>query len=161
MSVEKKKQMGVLGLVVVLVVLLLGSVLFAGAVSGWFDGVGVTLDPEYLGEGGMVELAADDYEGLVGAQKSFVVFVDQGGCTTADRLREYVSNWANEKGIKVQRMMFADMKETSMHEKVKYYPSVVVVSKGEVVGFLRADAEEDAEAYNNYEAFKGWIGRYL
>ena len=77
-----------------------------------------------------------------------MVFVDQGGCKTADNLRGFVLDYAKEKGLKVYRLFFGDMKETSMHDKVKYYPSVVMVSKGRIVGFLRADSDEDAVVYN-------------
>ena len=75
MSAEKKKQMGVLGLVIALVVVLFGGVLFVGAVSGWFDGTGVVLDAEYkCGEtcdGELIDLTASGYEELVGSGASF------------------------------------------------------------------------------------------
>ena len=159
---DKNKHGGVLGLIVALVVVLIGGVVFVGAVSGWFDDPKITLDSEYYGEGAeFMELTAGEYEGLVGAKKSFLVFVDQGGCTTADRLREYVTQYMTETGILVYRMMFAEVKESSLHSEVKYYPSVAVISKGKVVGYLRADADEDAEAYNSYDAFKEWISKYL
>ena len=166
MGKEKKKQMGVLGLVVALVVVLFGGVLFMGAVSGWFnDPSQVKLDAEYVcGEecdGGMMELDAAGYEELAKKGGSFVVFVDQEGCTTADRLREYVTDWSLSAGVKVYRMMFSEVKEASLHEVVKYYPSVAVVSRGVVVGALKADSDEDAGAYNDYEDFKGWIGEWL
>lgn len=162
MGVEKKKQMGVLGLVIALVVVLFGSVLFMGAVSGWFDGQKVTLDPEYIGaEADFMELDAAGYDALVAAGKSFVVFVDQDGCTTADRLRGFVSDYAAEVGIKVYRMMFSEVKKTSLHDNVKFYPSVAMVSRGKVVGALRADSDEDAAAYNDYDAFRKWVRKYL
>lgn len=162
MGAEKKKQVGVLGLVIALVVVLFGSVLFVGAASGWFDDAKVTLDAEYYGEfGDFMELDAAGYEALVAEKKSFVVFVDQGGCTTADRLRGYVSEWASTAGVRVYRMMFSEVKESSLHEYVKYYPSFAVVSRGAVAGFLRADADEDAAAYNDYGEFVGWVGKYL
>ncbi len=161
MSAEKKKQRNVLGLVVALVVVLLGGVVFMGAVSGWFGSEPVTLDAEYYcGEdcdGEMMDLSGAEYEELVAEGKSFVVFIDQGGCTTADRLRGYVRDWGVSVGVKVYRMMFEDERETSLHDYVKYYPSVVVVSKGKVVAWLRADSDEDAEEYNDYEAFRGWM----
>ena len=161
MSAEKKKQRNVLGLVVALVVVLLGGVLFVGAVSGWFSNDMVMLDEEYYcGEncdGEMAELSGAKYEQLVADGKSFVVFIDQSGCTTADRLKEYMKDYALEAGVKVYRMMFADARETSLHEYVKYYPSVVVVSKGKVTAWLRADSDEDADYYNDYEAFEGWM----
>ena len=80
---------------------------------------------------------------------------------TADRLRGFVQDYAKEKGVKVYRMMFDEVKESSLHEQVKYYPSVAVLSKGKVAGWLRADADEDASAYNDFEAFKEWIDKYL
>lgn len=162
MSKDKKRQLGVLGLVVALVVVLFGGVLFVGAASGWFDDLKVKLDAEYYADGAeFMELTAGEYEGLVEAKKSFVVFVDQDGCTTADRLREYVTRYMTETGILVYRMMFAEVKESSLHEKVKYYPSVVVVSKGKIVAYLRADEDADAGEYNNYDEFKDWMSRYL
>ena len=162
-AVEKKKQKSVLGLIVALVVVLVGSVLFMGAVSGWFDDAKVSLDLDSLCEGGceMVDLTGAEYEGMVDNGKSFVVFVDQSGCTTADKLRGFTMNWARENGVKVYKMMFSDARKTSLHEYVKYYPSVVVVSKGKPVAWLRADEDEDSDAYNKEEAFRGWISRWL
>ena len=162
MSKEKKQQLGVLGLVVALIVVLFGGVLFVGAASGWFDDPKVKLDAEYYADGAeFMELTAGEYEGLVEAKKSFVVMVDQGGCTTADRLREYVTRYMTETGILVYRMMFAEVKESSLHEKVKYYPSVAVVEKGVVRGYLRADSDDDAGAYNDYDTFEKWMKRIL
>lgn len=165
MSAEKKKQLSVLGLVVALVAVLFGSLLFVGAVAGWFDDPKVVLDTEYVcGEecsADFMELSAEEYDRLIAERKSFVVLVDQDGCTTADRLRGYAQDFAREAGVKVYRMMFADLKETSLHSEVKYYPSVVIVDKGAVRGFLRADSDEDAEMYNDYNVFTGWMQRYL
>ena len=161
----KLARLKVWQLVVLLVAVIGGTVLFLGAVGGWFGGSKVTLDAEYYcGEecdGEMMELSGVKYEELVRNGGSFVVFVDQSGCTTAERLRGYVADYAREIGVKVYRMMFSEMKETSLHDFVKYYPSVAVVSRGRVVGYLRADSDEDADIYNSYEIFKRWIKRYL
>ena len=158
----KKKNRKILPLVMALIIVVLGSILFVGAASGWFDNHKVKLDAEYYADGAeFMELTVGEYEGLIEAKKSFVVMVDQSGCTTADRLREYVTRYMTETGILVYRMMFAEVKESSLHEKVKYYPSVAVVSKGKVVVFLGADDDADADKYNYYDAFKAWIGKYL
>ena len=47
MSAEKKKQMGVLGLIICVLVTLIGSLLVVGAVSGWFDEPKVIIGEEY------------------------------------------------------------------------------------------------------------------
>lgn len=161
MSAEKKRQKGVLGLIIALVAILTFSVVFVGAVGGWFSDPKVKLSEEYYGDYSMTDLTGEEYERLVEEGKSFVVFVDQGGCTTADRLRGFVEKWATDAGVRVYRMMFADMKEASLHDSVKYYPSFVVVSKGKPHAWLRADADEDADAYNDYDAFVRWVGERL
>lgn len=160
---EGLARMRVWQLVMLLVVVVVGTVLLVGAVSGWFGGSKVVLDSESLCEGGceMVDLTREAYEGMVSDGKSFVMFVDQSGCTTADKLRGFTVNWAREKGVKVYKMMFSDAKKTSLHDYVKYYPSVVVVSKGKPVVWLRADEDEDSDAYNKEEAFVEWISGWL
>lgn len=152
-------------LIVLLVVVVGGTVLFVGAASGWFGSSKVVLDAEYYCgdscDGEMMELTGAEYEELIREGGSFVVFVDQSGCTTADRIREYMTDYALETGVRVYRMMFSEARDTSLHDHVKYYPSVVIVSRGRVVGCLRADSDEDADIYNDYDVFKEWMGRYL
>lgn len=142
-----------------------GATLFVVGVSGGFGNLRAVIDAEYVCsdncENRYMELSSSEYEKLVAEKKSFVVLVDKGGCNTADRLREFVNNWATKNELKVYKMDFSDMKETSLHDTVKYYPSVAVVSKGKVVGYMRADSDDDAPAYNEYEAFVKWIENYL
>ena len=158
MGKDKKKQLGVLGLIIALIVVLFGGLIFMGAVAGWFDDPKVMIDEEYLNEQPVLKDAKpEDYNSFIDAKSSFIVFVDQDGCTTADRLRGYMNDYINEKGVTAYRMMFEDMKETSLHDFVKYYPSVAIINKGEVKYYLRADSDEDAEMYNDYNVFKNWM----
>lgn len=152
-------------LILLLIVVVGGIVIFVGAVSGWFGDSKVVLDVDYhCGEscnGEMMELTGAKYEELIQNGGSFVVFVDQSGCTTADRLRGYMTDYTIDNGIKAYRMMFSEARETSLHDYVKYYPSVVIVSRGQVMSYLRADSDDDADYYNEYESFKRWADRYL
>jgi hypothetical protein len=70
-------------------------------------------------------------------------------------------NYGGATGVKAYRMMFSDVRNSSLHDYVKYYPSVVVVSRGKPIVWLRADADEDSDAYNDEEAFKKWLSKYL
>ena len=158
MGKDKKKQLGVLGLIIALIVVLFGGLIFMGAVAGWFDDPKVMIGEEYVSEQPVLKDAKpEDYNSFVDAKSSFIVFVEQDGCTTADRLRGYMNDYINEKGVTAYRMMFEDMKETSLHDFVKYYPSVAIINKGEVKYYLRADSDEDAEMYNDYNVFKNWM----
>lgn len=152
-------------LILGLVMIVTGSILFALAVSGVFDPLETELDAEYYCEGTceeeFTELSKEDYEDLIKKKKSFVIFVDQSGCDGADRLRKFSSDYFSENGVKIYKMMFADLKETTLHEKVKYYPSLVVIRKGNVRAFLRADSDEDVDAFNQYGSFIDWVNQHV
>lgn len=163
---NKKQCRQIAGLIITLMVVLVGGVVFMGAVSGWFGGPKVAIDDEYYCEGegcagNFIDLTIEEFNNLVGAKKSFVIFVDKNGCTTADKMRGFITDTMKEKGMKIFRMDWEDMKETSVYELVKYYPSVVIVSKGKVFKFLRADSDEDVGAYENGEDFKRWLEQYI
>lgn len=159
------KNLKVWQLVVGLLFVVLGSVMFILAVSGVFNSPKAEISAEYLcGEdcdGEYMELSSTEYDNLIDEKKSFIVLVDQDGCTTADRLEGFVRDFAISRGLKVFKMMYSDMRKTSLYDFVKYYPSVAVISNGKVIGYLRADEDEDAPAYNNYDDFLTWVQKYL
>lgn len=159
------KNLKVWQLIVGLILVVGGTVVFILAVSGVFSSPRAEISEEYLcGEscdGEYTELTPEEYEKLIEEKKSFVIFVDQGGCTTADRLEGYVSDWSKERGLKVFKIMFEQMKKTSLFDFVKFYPSVAVISRGKPIGWLRADEDADSDAYNNYDAYKTWVNKYL
>ena len=148
-------------LVMLLIVIVGGGVLFIGLMAGWFDSKKVVIDEEMFCktecDNYLVDIDVSSYEELVKEKKSFILLIDQNGCDTADRVRSFIGDYAKEHGMKVYRMMFSDMKETTLHDIVKYYPSVVLVSKGSPMAWLKADENNDSDKYNNYEVFRGWI----
>ena len=158
---KEEKRATILALIVGGALIL--AVVALGVRDGWFKGGGkVVLSEEFYGKFTDYEsLSVEEYEDLIKNNKTFVVFVDQGGCETATTLRGFVRDWAIEAKVKVRRIAFSKMKETSMYRVVKYYPSVVVIEKGKVRTFLRADSGEDADKYNDYNAFKSWIEQYI
>lgn len=162
----QKKGKKIWALVLALLAVVCGSVLFVGAVSGWFNGsVIAEVDSEYYCDNKchleLKDVSIDEYNQMISDEKSFVVVVDQGGCTTADRIKEYAERYSNGRRFQVFKIMYSGIKETNLSEKVKYYPSVAVISKGKVITALRADSDEDAPIYNNYEDFENWLNRFV
>ena len=121
------------------------------------------LTPVSVGEA--VGIKAGQYDAMTAEGRSFLLLVDQEGCTTGTRLAEYLARFvasdARESGGYYYRLMFDELKKTGLYSEVKYYPSVVVVREGAPVAWLRADADEDAAAYNDYGAFSEWLGGSL
>lgn len=166
-NIDKKnnKRRSIILLIIGLVLVVGLSIVFVGAVGGWFSSISVVLDEEYICEdeceNELINISAAKYENLIRDGKSFVVFVDQDGCIMANMVRGFVQDYSEEKGIKMLRIMFEEMKQTSLYNNVDFYPSVVIISKGKVIDWLRSDSDEDTSAYNDYDEFKAWTDGYL
>lgn len=167
MAVKDRRKIWFLVMVLVFVVIF--NVTLVGAINGWFGTGKVTIDKEYTCQCGdncicsldYDLLTVEEYEKMAEAGKSFVVFIDQGGCATADDLEGYADEYAGKHGIKIFRMVYEDVKESSLGDSVKYYPSVAIVSRGQPFVWLRADSDEDAPAYNSYEEFEKWMDSWV
>ena len=158
---KKKKTNLYCFLIPAFVAILIGVFFVIGITRGWFDDPKVVVSSEYLGESGLEDITVEEYDEMVKEKKSFILLIDQNGCITAERLRAYVIDFAKENEMKVFRMFFYDMKKTNLNNTIKYYPSVVIIDNGKLRGYMRADANEDADAYNDYEDFKTWMKKYL
>lgn len=158
---RRKKQKSTLGLVIALTVVVLGGVLFVGAVSGWFYSGKVKIDEEFRDDAGLKDISVEEYEGLVDNKKSFVVLVDQDGCDVANKMRDSATKYSEEHNINIYRIMFEEMKNTSLHDRVKYYPSVAIVGEGRVAAYLKADSDDDAKMYNDYDEFEVWMNNNI
>lgn len=119
------------------------------------------LDSDQFGSAEFIDISGEDYEKLLSDKKSFLVFVDQDGCITARGLEERLGQISKEKNLKIYHIMFSDARNTSMHENVKHYPSVVIIDKGKMAAWLKADADEDKERYNSLESLEQWLNNYI
>ena len=112
-------------------------------------------------EGNFINVDSIGYENLILNQKSFIVIVDQTACVTGDRLRGFIDDYVGDSGLKVYRIMFEDMKQTSLYDKITYYPSVAIISEGKMVAWLDAESNEDKPMYDEYESFVAWLNKYI
>ena len=107
---EKQEKRNRILVILVGIVLVFAAVVFAIRDGNIFGGGKVILSEEYVGEFKEYnDLSAEEYENLIGEEKSFVLFVDQNGCNTAVILKGFVEDWAREAGVKVQKIMFSEM----------------------------------------------------
>ena len=120
-----------------------------------------SLDPDQLGSTEYIDITGEEYEKLLNEKKSFLVFVDQSGCITAEGLRKNLEEIQKERNFKVYRIMFSDARETSMSDYVKFYPSLVIVEQGEIKSWLKADSDEDTERYKTKVDLEDWLNKYI
>ncbi|MDO4967287.1 MAG: hypothetical protein Q4E70_00760 [Candidatus Saccharibacteria bacterium] len=125
----------------------------------------VVLDSEYVGTDGkqieMTEISEDVsgvLEGLISEKKSFVVYVSLPVCSgvTAE-FKEHVLKFQKENKLSFYYLTSDYVKDTSIYNSIKYFPSVIIYNKGEMVNFLRFDSDEDKGFYSSYDGFSKWF----
>jgi hypothetical protein len=119
------------------------------------------LSPEYYGSSEQIELTNAEYDQLVEAKKSFVVFIDLGNCVTANEISGYIQQIADEHQVQFYHIMADDAKEGSLHESVKFYPSVALVKEGKIAEFIHADEEEYSSMYHSQTDLNNWFNQYI
>ena len=153
-----KKKALIAGSACIAIVAIAGAAILFSANS---DPSTFRLEDEYYAQSESMDINKDDYEKLISENKTFVVMIDKPGCVTTKAMRENMANFPEDTQFKYYHMMWDDVKESSLHEYVKYTPSVAIIYRGKVKAFLKADSDDDAAYYNDAEALKNWIRSYI
>ena len=119
------------------------------------------LEEELYGKSEAIDISKDEYEKLIEEKKSFVVMVDKPDCYTTADMRKRMSEFPDDMQFRYYRIMWTQAKESSLHEYVKYVPSVAIIHNGSVVDFLNADSDEDTAKYNDAQALQDWLKEYI
>lgn len=120
-----------------------------------------SLDAQYYTTSEQSDINGEQYEQLIKNKASFVLFVDMAGCITANGLRNMLGEITSEHPVQFLHIMWPEAKSTSLHDSVKYYPSIVIVREGKIVDFLKADSDEHAKYYNSTADLSNWLMHYI
>lgn len=119
------------------------------------------LDEEMYDKSEAIDIDKGTYEKLIADKKSFIIMIDKPDCFTTANLRRRMKEFPEEMQFKYYRIMWSQAKESSLHESVKFVPSVAIVREGKIIDFLDADSAEDTDKYNDAEALRSWIDEYI
>lgn len=119
------------------------------------------MEEELYAKSEAIDIKKEDYEKLIEEKKSFVIMVDKPDCYTTADMRKRMTEFPDDMQFKYYRIMWSQAKDSSLHEYVKFVPSVAIIHNGKVVDFLDADSDEDTAKYNEAQALQDWIRSYI
>lgn len=56
---------------------------------------------------------------------------------------------------------FEEFKETNLYKEVKYAPSIIIVNKNKVMGYLDANSDSDISKYQDVYEFEEWLSKFI
>lgn len=119
------------------------------------------LEDTYYGNGSLVEVTTSDIENKLNNKESFLLFTYNNYCTLEIPCEDIFEEFTKKYQLSILSIPFDDFKKTSLHQKVKYAPSVLIIKEGKIVSYLDANAKSDLEKYQDIEVFASWIKEYI
>ena len=141
---------------ILLTLFVLSIFLLAGCNKNTFK-----LEEKYYKDSTINELDIESYNKLIKDKETFAIFIYQPLCTTSYEFNKVITNFADNHQISFYKMSFANMKETNLKDKVKYYPSFIIYKDGEIIDYLDANSDEDTKYYKTVSGFKKWFTTYV
>lgn|SRR5574344_1086208 len=121
----------------------------------------VYLDDTYYDTGKYIDISADELNELTNDNHTFILFVYNDSCSLPIPCENIFEDAMNDTHVNILKIRFADFKNTSLYQTVKLAPSIIIVSHGKIVTYLKADADADLEKYQNKEVFINWLKKYV
>ncbi|MDD2470044.1 MAG: hypothetical protein PHI22_03875 [Bacilli bacterium] len=119
------------------------------------------LDDEYYGNSSLIEIDSEKLKNLEEDKRSFVVFAHQPFCSTSYDLNNNIIEFLDTNKMSFYKILFSNIKDTSIAEHVKYCPSVVIYHNGQIVAYLDAGSDEDVAYFESVKGFKKWFTKYV
>lgn len=119
------------------------------------------LDDEYYDNGSYIEITKEKLDELQNNKSSYLIFTYNSYCTfkvPCDNIFEEVMKKYN---ISIYSMPYELMKQTFIHDKVTYAPSIIIINKGNIVTFLDPEKDDDLNKYQDANEFEKWLGEYI
>ena len=120
-----------------------------------------SLEEKYYGNSKITEIDNNEFDKLLKNKESFVVFIYETSCITSNEFSKILTEFSNKNKISLYKMSFADMKNTELNNKIRFYPSLALFNKGILVDYLDADADEDKEYYKSVDELEKWLFNYV
>lgn len=121
----------------------------------------VPLEDKYYHNSEIIEIDKDGYSNLIKDKENFVMFIYQPMCITSNNFEKILNDFSNEYQITIYKMPYSLVKDTSLYDTIKYYPSFVIFKNGKVIHYLDANSNEDIKYYQDINEFVKWFSEYV
>jgi len=153
----KKKLILIIGIIIVLLVCI--YVFFFNNKKE--DTSKVTLDDIYYKKSDAIDVTNYELEDLLNNKGSFLLYVYNSYCTFKIPCETIFEEYLDSKNITMLKIAIDEFKNTSLYSTIKYAPSFVIISDGEIVAFLDANSDEDLNRYQDTDEFGTWLSSYI
>ncbi len=117
------------------------------------------LENKYYNKGEFITIDSSKFDDI--KDESYVLFTYNNYCAFQVSCEDIFKSFMELYKIDFISIPVDEFKKTSLHDTVKYAPSIILVNKGKIVAYLDADKDEDLDKYQDSEVFAKWMNEYV
>ena len=92
---------------------------------------------------------------------NYVLFTYNNYCSLPIPCENIFKEYMKKYDVAFLSINIDEYKKTEFYNEVRYAPSVLVISNGEIVAFLDAESDDDLDKYQDIDEFEIWINNYI
>ena len=119
----------------------------------------IYLTDNYYNKGEFINIKSDNL--LDKVDDTYLLFTYNSYCSLPVSCEEVFKSFAKKYKIDILTIPFEEFRNTKFYGTIKYAPSVIIISKNEVVAFLDANSDDDLNKYQDVEEFEKWLDNYI
>lgn len=119
------------------------------------------LEDKYYNSTKLEEIKIKELEELMDKGESIGVLVYQPKCVTSNKFLSVVKEFQEKYNISFYKIAFSELRNSKEFKKIKYYPSFIVMDKGKLVDYLKANKDEDTKYFKSVDGFYEWFSKYV
>lgn len=118
-----------------------------------------SLEDKYYEKATYLDITSSELDKLIDNKESFAVFIYQPLCNTSYEFSLILDEFINKYNITLYKIEFSNIKDTKISKYIKYYPSLAIFYKGDIINYLDANSNEDIDYYKNIDSFESWFSK--
>ena len=117
----------------------------------------VYLTDKYYNNGDYISVSSSELSN----NETYILYTYNNFCNLPIHCENIFKEVMEDYKIDVLSMPFDEFKNTIYHKKVKYAPSILIISNGEIISYLDANSDKDYDKYQNTTEFANWLKEYI
>ena len=152
----KKNKIIIISLIILILIISIGAYIY---LKNYKTSNKFYLENKYYGSHEFIEIDNNEFNKI--KDGSYILYIYNNYCNLPIPCHEIFEKYMKEKNIAFLKMKYEYFKETNLHKKVRFAPSIIIVKDGKIIDYLDAEKDEDLNKYQDLDEFTKWIEKYI
>lgn len=140
-------------IILISIIIIIGILIFNNKIEKFY------LEDKYYTGSDFIKIDSIGYDQI--KDESYIMYVYNNYCPFPVSCESIFKEYMDKYKISFISMSIGDFNKISLHDKVKYAPTVILVNKGNIIDYLDSNDDKDLNKYQDIIEFEKWINKYI